>query len=1157
VPLTFEEVVDQAIEMLQRRGQVTYRFLKRQFDLDEASLEDLKEEILYGNPQVVDDDRGLVWNGDTDRISAQIQLSEPSQPPSSYTPQHLAERIRAEQAAMESRGATEGERKTITALFSDLKGSTALTEGLDPEDARAIIDPALHVMMDAVHRYDGYVAQALGDGIFALFGAPIAHEDHPQRALYAALRMQKDMRRYSDQLRLKGGTPLQLRVGVNTGEVVVRSIHKDDLHADYVPVGHSTNLAARMEQMATPGSIVISEYTRKLTEGYFELQALGAADIKGMGEPLNVYEVIGAGPLRTKLQIAARRGLTRFVGRHSEMEHMRRAFEQAKAGHGQIVGVMGEPGLGKSRLCFEFKLTSQSGCLVLEAFSVSYGKTSPYWPVIELLKTYFQIQPQDDERTRKEKVTGKVLTLERGLEDTLPYLFALLGIDDPASRLQQIDTEIRRHRTFEALKKLFLRESLNQPLILVFEDLHWIDTETQGFLGALSESVASARLLLLMNYRPEYRHEWGQKSYYSQLHLTPLGKNEAAELLASLLGDAASLQDLPQLILERTEGTPFFMEEVVQTLAEEGVLVGEPGHYQLDQTSVEMQIPPTVQGVLAARIDRLTAEEKELLQQLSVIGRELPLGLVLEVISQSEADLYRVLSALQNKEFLYERPTLREVEYIFKHALTQEVAYGTVLQDRRKALHERTGQVIEDLYPASLEDHYGELAHHYGRSDNTEKAIEYLHLAGQQAVQRSATEDAMRYLTYALELLNTLPDTPGRVLQELKVQTQLGSAVMAAKGFVTSELEAVYARIRELCRQVDDPTTLFPALWGVWLFYGQLDLTTARELSAELLILAQRVDDPAFLIEAHHASWTTSFWFGDFSIARDHAEQAMALYIHEHHQHLTFLYGGHNPGVCCRDFGALALWLLGYPDRALKSSQEAVAMARELAHPFSLAEALGYASWLSQFRREVQAVSEYAEVVGVLSTEEGLPYWQEQGLVLQGWALGMLGQSEEGIVQIRSGIDAMWAMSKKWQVPYYLTLLAEVYVKSEQVSEGLSALAEGLEVLDTRGVNFYTAELHRLKGELLLIQAHQEVEDKEKTAQVEAEGCFRQALEVACRQQAKSFELRAAMSLSRLWQKQGKKEEARRLLSEIYGWFTEGFDTADLQEAKALLEELS
>jgi class 3 adenylate cyclase len=399
---------------------------------------------------------------------------------------------------MEARGATDGERKTITALFADLKGSTALIEGLDPEEARAIIDPALHLMMEAVHRYEGYVAQALGDGIFALFGAPIAHEDHPQRALYAALRMQDEMRRYSDQLRLKGGVPLYLRVGVNTGEVIVRSIRKDDLHTDYVPVGHATNLAARMEQMATPGSILITEYTQKLTEGFFELKALGAAEIKGMAEPLPVYEVLGAGPLRTRLQVAARRGLTRFVGRHAELEQLQRALDQAKAGHGQIVGVMGEPGLGKSRLFYEFKLLSPSGCLVLEAYSVSYGKASPYLPLIELLKAYFQLQLQDDERTRRERVIGKVLGLDRSLEETLPYLYALLGIEEQLSSLQQMDPQIRRRRTLEALKKLFLRESLNQPLILIFEDLHWIDSETQGFLDTLSEGVASARILLLL-----------------------------------------------------------------------------------------------------------------------------------------------------------------------------------------------------------------------------------------------------------------------------------------------------------------------------------------------------------------------------------------------------------------------------------------------------------------------------------------------------------------------------------------------------------------------------------------------------------------------------------------------------------------------------------
>src|SRR5262245_51743314 len=427
---------------------------------------------------------------------------------------------------MESRGAADGERKTITALFADIQDSTALIEDLDPEAARASIDPALQLMMDAVHRYECFVVQPTGDGIFALFGAPLAHEDHPQRALFAALRMQEESRRYAEQLRREQGINLQIRVGVNTGEVVLRSIRKDDLHTDYTPVGHSIHLASRMESLASGGTIVVSESTYKLIAGYFECQALGAAKVKGVTEPVPIYEVRGVGPLRTRLQVAARRGFTRFVGRQSELEHLRRALAQATAGHGQIVGVMGEPGLGKSRLCYEFKLTALSGCLVLEAYSVSYGKASPYLPVIELLKSYFQIQPLDDERTRREKVGGKVLMLDRRLEETLPYLLALLSIDDPTSSLQQMDPQIRRQRTFGALKQLFLRESLNQPLILIFEDLHWIDSETQGFLDTLSESIASTRILLLVNYRPEYRHAWVQKTYYTQLRLAPLGIEE-------------------------------------------------------------------------------------------------------------------------------------------------------------------------------------------------------------------------------------------------------------------------------------------------------------------------------------------------------------------------------------------------------------------------------------------------------------------------------------------------------------------------------------------------------------------------------------------------------------------------------------------------------
>src|SRR6202043_1696478 len=441
-------------------------------------------------------------------------------------------RVVAEQAEA---FALHGERKTGTALFADIKGSTKLMEDLDPEEARAIIDPALKLMIDAVRRYDGYVVQSTGDGIFALFGAPVAHEDHPQRSLYAATRLQEELKRYSDRMRREGKLPLQARVGVNTGEVVVRSIQTGEAHTEYTPIGHTANLAARMQVLAPIGSIAATEQVRKLCEGYFLFNGLGPTKVKGVSEPVNVYEVTGLGPLRTRLQRSAGRGLTKFVGRDREMGAMRSAAELARTGHGQIVAAMAEAGTGKSRLFYEFKVKNQSGWMVLETFSVSHGKASAYFPVIDLLHGYFRIAAEDDARTRREKVNGRIVTLDPALEDTRPYLFGLLGIVEGDDPLSQMDGQVKRRRTLDAIKRILLRESINQPLMVIFEDLHWIDDETQAFLNLLGESIANAKILLLVNYRPEYSHQWNSKTYYTQLRLDPLGKDSAEEMLSALL----------------------------------------------------------------------------------------------------------------------------------------------------------------------------------------------------------------------------------------------------------------------------------------------------------------------------------------------------------------------------------------------------------------------------------------------------------------------------------------------------------------------------------------------------------------------------------------------------------------------------------------------
>ena len=805
----------------------------------------------------------------------------------------------------------EGERKTVTALFADIKGSMELIEDLDPEEARRLVDPALKLMMDAVHRYEGYVAQSTGDGIFALFGAPVAHEDHPQRALHAARRMQEDLKRYADKLRERGQPPLSVRVGVNSGEVVVRSIQTGDAHTEYTPIGHSISLAARLQTLAAPGSVVIGESVQKFVEGYFQLKALGASRIKGVSEPVQVFEVTGLGPLRTRLQRSAGRGLTKFVGREREMEALKHAAEQARSGHGQIVAAIAEPGVGKSRLFFEFKATSQFGWMVLETFSVSHGKASAYLPVIDLLRNYFRIANEDDERTRREKVAGKIAILDRSLEDTLPYLFSLLGIVEGDDPLAQMDGQIKKRRTLEAIKRIVLRESLNQPLMVIFEDLHWIDEQTQELLNLLADSIGTAKLLLLVNYRPEYSHQWNSKTYYTQLRLDPLGKESAEEMLSALLGDGKDLLPLKRLIIERTEGTPFFMEEIVQALFEDGVLQRN-GTVKLAKSMNAVKVPATVQAVLASRIDRLPAEEKELLQTLAVLGREFPLGLVQRVTSKPEDELERMLAGLQAGEFIYEQPAAGDIEYIFKHALTQEVAYNALLVERRKLLHERAGVALESMFAEQLDDHLDELAHHYSRSDNVAKAVEYLGRAGQQALQRSAYADAISSLSAAIDLLQRLPDGSERVQREVLLQLAVGPSINAhVKGFAAPEVERAYTRARELCERMGEPPELFPALSGVWavhLLRGAL--RTAYQLAEQLLRRAQSARDPAGSMAGHVALGHTSYQMGEFLSAREHFENAITLYDPERHRPLIFRYGGADASVNCLSGAAWALWQL-------------------------------------------------------------------------------------------------------------------------------------------------------------------------------------------------------------------------------------------------------
>jgi len=720
--------------------------------------------------------------------------------PQSYTPKHLAERI------LLSKQALEGERKQVTVLFADLKGSMELISERDPEDARKILDPVLERMMDAVHRFEGTVNQVMGDGIMALFGAPLALEDHAVRACYAALAMQTAVQQYSEQTRLTEGVEIQIRAGLNSGEVVVRAIGSD-LHMDYSAIGQTTHLAARMEQLALAGTIRITAETLRLAEGFVQVKSLGAVPVKGMAAPIDVYELVSAAAARTRMQAMAARGLTRFVGRQAEMDTLSRALQQAAGGSGQLVAVVGEPGIGKSRLYWEFTRSHRTqGWLLLESSSVSYGKANAYRPLIDLLQSYFQIESRDDVRRVREKVTGRLLSLDRALEADLPAVLSLLDVPEGNAQWQSLEPPQRRQRTLEACKRLLLRESQLQPLLLVFEDLHWLDSETQAFLNNLVDSLPSARVLLLVNYRPEYQQRWSQKTYYTQLRVDPLEQESAEELLASLLGTDLALGRLKQLLLRQTQRNPFFLEESVRTIVESGALSGSRGAYRLERPLESVRVPQTVQAVLAARIDRLSADNKRLLQMAAVVGKDVPFAILQAIADSSEEELRQRLAELQSAEFLYEAHLFPDPEYTFKHALTHEVAYGNLLHDQRRGLHARIVDAIEAAYATRLDEHIEQLGHHALRGELWTRAATYLQQAGEKAAARSALRPAAGFFEQALSALAHMPES--RKTTELAIDLRFRlRTVLAPLG----EFTRLFERLREaesLARGIGDEDRL-------------------------------------------------------------------------------------------------------------------------------------------------------------------------------------------------------------------------------------------------------------------------------------------------------------------------------------------------------------
>jgi len=733
--------------------------------------------------------------------------------PQTYTPKFLADKI------LTTRSSLEGERKLVTVLFADVANYTSISEKLDPEEVHQIMDGCFKVLLDEIHRYEGTIDKFTGDGVMALFGAPVAHEDHAQRACYAALAIQRAMEGYGEKVKKECGVDFKMRVGLNSGPVIVGSVG-NDLKMDYTAVGDTVNLASRMETAAKPGAVLVSEHTYRMARDFFKFQSLGRAPVKGKEEPVEAYELLEATQVATRLEAAVIRGLTRFVGRGKEMEALQEAFEKARSGSGQVVGIVGEAGVGKSRLLLELrKMLPDGEYTYLQGSCLHYGGSMPYLPFLDILRSYFDIKEGDREFIIKKKMSEKTGQLDEKLKDVLPPLQDILSLKVEDEEYAKLDPPLKRMKIFEAIRDLLVRVSQNRPLVIAVEDMHWIDKTSEEFLDYLIGFLANTPIMLILLYRSEYTHQWGSKSYYRQIGVDQLSLAHSAELVQSILEEGEVVPELRELILNRAAGNPLFMEEFTHTLLENGSIRRKNHEYVLTRKATEIQVPDTIQGIIAARMDRLEENLKRTMQVASVIGRDFAYR-ILQTITGMREELKSYLINLQGLEFIYEKSLFPELEYIFKHALTQEVAYNSLLLKRRKDIHERIGKAIEELYADRLEEFYEMLAYHYSRSDNQEKAYQYLRLSSIKTGARNSIIESLRFGKEVIAVLNQMPQTDENKRKSIEMRLML-SGPLIATGQADDALPMMEEGAR-LAEEVGDDRSLAD-------LYGTLGLSTMNQ----------------------------------------------------------------------------------------------------------------------------------------------------------------------------------------------------------------------------------------------------------------------------------------------------------------------------------------
>jgi class 3 adenylate cyclase/predicted ATPase len=1128
--MDYDAILEQAIALLQREQRLSYRVLKLRLQLDDDTLEALKEDLIYAKHLAMDEDgKVLVYMGEAASPVDQTSraLTTPSEPRSS-----------------------EAERRQLTVLFCDLVGSTQLSGQLDPEDWREVVRAYQETCAEVVQRFEGYIAQYLGDGLLVYFGYPTAHEDEARRAVHTGLGMVQAITTLNTRLAAPYGVQLAVRIGIHTGPVVVGQMGGVGRH-EQLALGDTPNLAARLQALAPANAVVISAVTGRLVRNTFHLDDLGTHVLPGVAEPMTVSRVRGLlTPLSHDEEFVAA-GVPLLVGRDEEVGLLRRRWEQSTAGHGQVVLLSGEAGIGKSALVENLWARVRAEGLPRIAVRCSpYHTTSALYPVITLLERFLQFEPDDLPETKLGKLEAGLRPSDLPLVEVMPLFAGLLSVPLPAERYAALTLtpQQQKQQTLDALVAWLAAEAERQPVLVAWEDLYWADPTTLEMLGLVIEQAPTMAMLHVLTYRPEFSPPWPQRSHMTPLVLNRLERPQVEALIAQRARGKQLPAEVVQYIVAKTDGVPLYIEELTKMLLASPRLREEADQYVLTGPLRTVAIPDTLQDALMARLDQLNWA-KEVAQLGSVLGREFAYELLQAIAPQDEETLQAGLAQLVGAELLYQRGRPPRARYLFKHALIQDAAYASLLKRTRQQVHQQVAQALEARFPALVETQPELVAQHYTVAGCPEPAVVYWQRAGQHASERSAHLEAISHVTTGIELLQTLSETPAHTQHALTLHIALGASLIATKGQAAAEVEQTYAHARRICQHLEDPHQLFPVLRGLWNHaLVRAEHQAARALSEQLLALAEQAQDPAMLVAAHRAMGSTLFCLGMPASAYGHLAQGIALYDSQQHRAAAFRYG-EDSGVICHSFAAWALWYLGYPDQGLARIDEAVTLAQQSAHPFSLSFVLSFAAVFHQLRREGRATQERAEAAMSLATEQGFPLWVAYSSIPRAWALAHQGQAKEGIEQIHRGLTAWRATGAEIHRPYFLMLLAEANGTIGQPEAGLTVLAEALTLVDKSGERWYEPELYRLTGALLLQQSADH--------HAEAQACFYQALAVARPQQAKSFELRAAMSLSRLWQQQGKRGDARELLAPVYGWFTEGFDTADLQEAKALLEALA